>query len=155
MAEAAAPVPPAGTAAPAPGPADRFPRAVAAVVGVVFVALGLWAMADPRAFFATVATFEPYNQHFLQDIGAFQVGLGAVLLLAGVPARADALATALLGVGTGSALHTLSHVVGRDLGGAPETDIPTFVVLTILLLAAGALRWRRQRRWGPAPGAAH
>ena len=120
----------------------RLPRGVAVVLGIVFVALGAWAMADPRSFFATLAAFEPYNQHFLQDIGAFQVGLGSVLLLAGVPVRADGLAIALGGVGIGSALHTVSHVAGRDLGGTPETDIPTFGVMTVLLLAASALRWR-------------
>ena len=56
---------------------NRLPRAVAVILGVAFVALGGWAMVDPRSFFAALAAFEPYNQHFLQDIGAFQVGLGA------------------------------------------------------------------------------
>ena len=125
-----------------------WPRAVAIIGGAGFVALGAWAMVDPRSFFDAVATFEPYNQHFLQDIGAFQAGLGVVLLLAGVPVRADGLAVALFGVGVGAALHTVSHVVGRDLGGAPETDIPVFTVMAILLLAAGGFRWRQER--GPA-----
>ena len=120
----------------------RVPRAVAVVGGVGLVALGVWAMVDPRSFFDALARFEPYNQHFLQDIGAFQVGLGAVLLLAAVPTRADGLAVALVGVGVGAALHTVSHVVGRDLGGTPETDIPSFAVLAALLLAAGGFRWR-------------
>ena len=127
---------------------DRLPRGVAVVVGVAFVALGLWAMIDPRSFFAALATFEPYNQHFLQDIGAFQVGLGAVLLLAGVAVRADGLTVALVGVGVGATLHAVSHIVGRDLGGRPETDIPVFTVMAVLLLAAGAFRWRQAR--GPA-----
>src|SRR5215211_2658720 len=114
---------------------SRFPRLVALVGGVSFVALGVWAMVDPHAFFDTIATFEPYNEHFLQDIGAFQIGLGAVLLLASVPQRADGLAVALLGTGVGAALHTLSHIIGHDLGGTPETDVPVFAVIAILLLA--------------------
>ena len=126
-------------------PGHRFPRVVAMVGGVGFVALGVWAMVDPRSFFDAVAAFEPYNQHFLQDIGAFQIGLGAVLLLASLPVRADGLAVALLGVGVGAALHAVSHVVGRDLGGTPETDIPVFAVLAVLLLAAGGFRWRSER----------
>lgn len=125
-----------------------LPRGVALFLGLGFVALGLWALVAPRAFFDALAAFEPYNQHFLQDIGAFQVGLGVVLLLAGVPARADGLTGALVGVGVGAALHTVSHVVGRDLGGTPGTDIPVFAVMTILLLAAGGVRWRHARR-GP------
>jgi uncharacterized membrane protein len=124
---------------------DRIPRAVAIVGGVTFIAVGVWAMVDPRSFFEAVATFEPYNQHFVRDLGAFQIGLGAVLLLAGIPSRADGLTVALLGVGVGAALHTVSHIVGRDLGGSPETDIPLFGAMAVLLLAAGALRWRHQR----------
>lgn len=119
-----------------------LPRAVAILGGVGLVALGAWAMAAPRSFFDALATFEPYNQHFLHDIGAFQVGLGAVLLLAGVPTRADGLTVALIGVGVGAALHAVSHVIDRDLGGTPTTDIPSFAALAVLLLAAGGFRWR-------------
>jgi hypothetical protein len=122
-----------------------FPRAVAAVGGLVIGLLGVWALIAPRSFFDTVATFQPYNQHFLQDVGAFQVGLGAVLLLAALASYADGLALALLGVGIGSALHTASHVVGIDLGGNPPTDIPALAALSIILLLAG---WIRQRQVG-------
>jgi hypothetical protein len=126
-------------------PASWFPRLVAIIGGISFGALGVWAMVDPHAFFDTIATFEPYNEHFLQDIGAFQIGLGAVLLLASVPRRADGLAVALLGTGVGAALHTLSHILGHDLGGTPETDIPGFAVMALLLLVAGGVRWRQAR----------
>jgi hypothetical protein len=121
---------------------QTFPRAVALLGGAAFVALGAWAMVAPRAFFDAVALFEPYNRHFLQDIGAFQIGLGAVLLLAAALPRADALAVALLGVGAGAALHVLSHLIGTDLGGNPEIDIPTFALIAVLLLVAGVVRWR-------------
>ena len=123
----------------------RLSGGVAVVVGLQFLALGAWALAAPRSFFDTVAAFEPYNQHFVQDIGAFQVGLGAVLLLAYWRPRADGLAVALLGVGAGAALHALSHIVGRDLGGKPETDIPLLIVLAGASLAAGAVTFFRSR----------
>lgn len=124
-------------------PDNRKGRAVLAVsVGAGLVALGSWAMVDPPSFFERVALFEPYNQHFLQDLGAFQIGLGAILLLAGLIPRLDALTVALLGVGIGGALHAVSHVMGIDLGGRPGIDIPVFSVLALLLLLAGALGWR-------------
>ena len=119
------------------------PRAIGLVGGASFLATGLWAMAGPESFFERLATFEPYNQHFIQDVGAFQIGLGAVLLLAAIPARADALAVGLIGVGIGSAAHTVSHVVGRDLGGTPERDIPLLALMSLLLLAGGVWRWRQ------------
>ena len=122
-----------------------LPRVVAIVGGAGFVVLGVWAMVDPQSFFEALARFEPYNQHFLQDVGAFQVGLGVVLLLAGLSVRADGLTGALVGVGVAAALHTVSHIAGRDLGGAPERDIPVFAAMAVSLLAAGGLRWRHVR----------
>lgn len=113
-----------------------FPKMVAAIGSVSFLALGLWAMAAPRAFFDSLARFEPYNQHFVQDIGAFQIGLGAVLLLATM-GRADPLATGLLGVGAGSTAHVVSHVIGRDLGGKPARDLALFAIFSAVLLLAG------------------
>lgn len=119
-----------------------FPRVVAMLGGLSFLASGLWAMVAPESFFDAVATFEPYNQHFVQDIGSFQIGLGAVLLIAATD-RADALAVGLVGVGIGSVAHTVSHVIGRDLGGRPELDIPLTALTSLLLLAAGLWHWRQ------------
>lgn len=121
-----------------------WPRAVAVAGGIGFIAPGAWAMIEPRSFFAVLAAFEPYNQHFLQDIGAFQIGLGVVLLLAGVRARADGLSVALVGVGVGATFHAASHIVGRGLGGTPQTDIPLFATMAVLLLAAGWFRLRSE-----------
>ena len=119
---------------------SSLPRTVALIAGAVILSTGVWAMADPRSFFDAVATFEPYNPHFLQDIGAFQIGLGAVLLVA--LRQADGLVVALVGVGMGSLAHLVSHVLGTDLGGAPAVDIPALAILSLALLVAGALRWR-------------
>jgi hypothetical protein len=119
-----------------------LPRAVATASGIGLVCVGAWAMVSPTTFFEALAPFEPYNQHFLQDLGALTIGLGAVLLLAAARPRADFLAGALLGTGVGAGLHVVSHVIGIDLGGSPGIDIPAFGALAVLLLIAGAIRWR-------------
>lgn len=106
-------------------------------------------MVGPMSFFETLAAFEPYNQHFVQDIGAFQIGLGAVLMVARISDGADALAVGLVGVGIGTAAHTISHIVGQDLGGTPAVDIPVFAMLSLVLLLGGVVRWR-EHRTGPA-----
>ncbi len=118
-------------------PPSRTVRVVLAIAGAFFVLFGLWAFAAPASFYDAVATFEPYNAHFVRDIGAFQLGLGAVLLLALLPWSAAAVA--LLGAGVGSLAHALGHVLDRDLGGTPATDIPTFTLVAIVLLVVG---WR-------------
>ena len=121
-------------------------RAIAGVGGASILGAGLWAMVGPQSFYDSVATFDPYNQHLIQDIGAFQIGLGAVLLLAVFLRPPDALVVALLGTGAGSAAHVGSHLIGRELGGNPSVDIPAFTVLAALLLGAGLARFSQLRR---------
>ncbi len=122
---------------------DTAGRVAAAIGAVAFLPFGAWAMVAPRSFFDAVATFHPYNQHLVQDIGAFQLGLGVVLLIAALRPTTDALGVALVGCGIGAAAHVVSHVIGHDLGGKPATDIPTFTLVAVILLAAGARRLRR------------
>lgn len=125
-----------------PRPVAPWIRTITLVGAAFLIGVGLWAFLGPQSFFDQVATFEPYNVHFLHDIGAFQVGLGAVLALAAFPDRIDGLAAALLGVGAGALLHTVGHVIDSDLGGSPATDIPTLGILAVVLFAAGIARQR-------------
>lgn len=121
---------------------SKLPGRIAAFGGVVLAVFGLWAMVSPKSFFEQLAQFEPYNQHFIQDIGAFQLGLGAVLLLA--LRYSDSLASGLLGAGVGSAAHVVSHAIGIDLGGTPAVDIPVFALLSAALLVGGVMRIRHR-----------
>jgi hypothetical protein len=123
---------------------DRFSRGVAMAAGAVFLVFGAWAFLGPRSFFDAVAEFEPYNRHFIHDIGAFQIGLGATLVVAAFVR--DGLVVALWGVGAGATVHVLSHVIDHDHGGRPESDIPLFAIVAALLLAAALMRTRRLRR---------
>ncbi len=123
---------------------SSLPRTVAIIGAFAFLLTGAFAMAAPRAFFDAVAVFDPYNQHFVQDIGAFNLGLGAVLVLASRPA-ADALFSALAGAATGAGAHVLSHLIGMDLGGTPAIDLPIFAG-TALVLGWAALVRRRDRQ---------
>lgn len=115
----------------------RVSIAITALGGVFFVGFGIWAFADPTGFYDAVAEFPPYNEHFLHDIGAFQIGIGAALLLACW--RSDAIFSAAGGAGIGSAVHTLAHIGDRDLGGT-DGQIVIFAVVAALLLAVAALR---------------
>lgn len=121
----------------------RWVRGVTLAGAAGFLVLGIWALVSPRTFFTGLATFEPYNRHLIHDLGAFQAGLGVVLALAAFPERIDGLGAALLGVGTGAALHVVSHLLDLDLGGSPATDVPALSLLALALLAAGVTRLRR------------
>jgi hypothetical protein len=117
---------------------ERVTMFVAIVGAVVFLVFGLWPFFDPESFFDDVAEFEPYNAHFLHDIGAFQIGIGATLAIA-LWRRTDAIFAALAGAGIGSAFHTAAHFRDNDLGGQ-DSDPYVFGLFTVILLAAAA--WR-------------
>ena len=114
---------------------------IAAVGAVFFIGPGLWALIDPESFYDELAPFEPYNEHFIHDIGAFQIGIGAALAAA-LWKPADGLFAALAGAAVGGAFHTLTHFMDHDLGGK-DSDVFVFGVVTVLL-AAGA--WMRAAR---------
>ncbi len=83
--------------------------ALAAIGAAFFLGFGLWAFLDASSFFEQMAHFDPYNAHFVHDIGAFQVGIGATLAVA-LWRRSDALLAALAGAGIGSAFHLVAHI---------------------------------------------
>jgi hypothetical protein len=121
-------------------------RAVPWIAGVgaaFFLIFGLWPFLDARSFFDEVAVFEPYNEHFIHDIGAFQIGIGVALALA-VWRRRDALLAAMGGGGAGSLFHTIAHFRDHDLGGN-DSDLAVFGLVAVLLLAGAAWRLRESR----------
>lgn len=110
------------------------PRAIALVGAVFFLVGGAWAFFAPQSFFDVVATYQPYNEHLFHDLGAFQIGLGAALLLSLV--YADALFVALGGVAIGSVLHGIAHFMDKDQGG--RSSDPWALSLFGVILAVGA-----------------
>jgi PPOX class probable F420-dependent enzyme len=112
-------------------------RATGALLGLVTTAAGAWALGWPDAF-SDVVNFPPHR-HFVHDVGAFQLGIGATLLLATI--WTDAAAVALAGYTVGGATHTVAHVMDAHLGGS---GAQTWAIGSTSLLAAAvfAVRWR-------------
>jgi PPOX class probable F420-dependent enzyme len=92
----------------------RYVTVVTLLAGLGMAVAGVWCLVGPRSFAARVDF--PYHEHFLHDLGAFQLGIGATLLLALV--WRDALATALAGFLLANTVHTVNHVLDLDLGGS-------------------------------------
>lgn len=113
---------------------NRWTRLLTLVVGGVFAVQGLWAFVSPRSFYDTLATFEPFNAHFLRDIGAAMVGVGTAAVVSALHPRA--LVAGLAGLSAFQVVHVVSHVVDRDRGGNPGLDIPMFAILAVLTVAA-------------------
>ncbi len=116
---------------------NRFVLVVLVLAGLFFLLPGIWAFFNPQSFYDELATFPPYNEHLIHDIGAFQIGIGVSLLLAAV--WNDARGVALGGAAAGAVAHVLSHVIDHGEGGK-DTDVFVFGALALLLLLATALR---------------
>jgi hypothetical protein len=115
---------------------------VVAVAAAFMLIAGVWAFVWPMSFAAAVQF--PYHLHFLHDLGAFQIGIGASLLCA--LRWREAIAVALAGFVVATAVHAVSHFIDRNLGGRP-TDWLALTVLTLIAAAAlGAqLRFLKER----------
>lgn len=119
---------------------NTIARVLVGVCAVFLLASGVFALLAPEAFYTLAATYPPYNRHFIHDIGAFMLGLGAGLALALV--STDALLVALAAAAVGGVAHFVSHVTDRELGGLP-TDPITFGVFALVLV--GLTVWRLRR----------
>jgi hypothetical protein len=136
---------------PRPSPATRpmptrghgYVVVVTALTGIVMLATGLWALLAPRSFADFVAF--PYHEHFLHDLGAFQIAIGAILLLALI--WRDALAVALAGFLLGNTIHAVNHVIDLDLGGHVR-DAVGLAAISLIIGVALILRLRQSRRGG-------
>jgi hypothetical protein len=118
-------------------------RVVVALVALLFIAIGIWALASPLSFYEQLATYPPYNKHLFHDVGAFQAGIGATLLFALF--RRDALQVALLGTSVGTILHAFSHWIDRDLGGESSDPILLSALALVVVLATAVYMSQRQR----------
>ena len=130
---------------------DLLAFVVGTLSGGVMVGLGAWCLAAPRSFAAWIA-FAPYNEHLVHDLGAFQVGIGATVLLALV--WHDSLGVALSGFIAASSIHAVNHAVDRHLGGH-DTDSVLLCVLTALAALGLASHIRRVREAGSSSGDDH
>lgn len=116
------------------------PRSWCAAIGAVIALQGLWAFLAPRSFYDALATFPPYNSHFLRDIGAIQVGVGVAGVVGALPVRA--VVAGLAGLVAFQVPHVVSHAIDRDAGGRPGFDIPALSLLALLTVVALVLALR-------------
>jgi PPOX class probable F420-dependent enzyme len=111
--------------------------AVTLLAGALTLGAGVWSLAAPSSF-AEAVNF-PNAEHFLHDVGAFQIGIGTTLLLA--VAWSDGLALALAGFLVGNTIHAVNHAVDLHLGGH-ASDPWLLGAVSLLVAAALAVRLR-------------
>jgi hypothetical protein len=118
---------------------SRFVEVTLIAFGVYSVAIGLFMMVAPGAFFDTLGEFGARNDHYIFDNATFELPLG-LLLLAAVrwPSwRVPALAFATLHW----ALHALSHIIDTHHAAGQGVGLLEFAGLAVVtVILAIALR---------------
>jgi PPOX class probable F420-dependent enzyme len=122
-----------------------LPKTVALLGGLLMATAAVWCLVAPASF-ADFVDF-PRHEHFVHDLGAFQLGIAAALLLA--PIWADGLATALAGFLVANAAHAVNHAVDLNLGGRTGDAWGIGAVALVTAVALGA----RLRQLGYVVGA--
>lgn len=115
-----------------------------ALTGVFQTASGVWLLAAPGSFYDAVATYAPRNDHFLRDVGTWNVGLGLAALVAAREPRWRAPMLAILAVQF--ALHAVSHLIDIDGAEPSSLGVSNFVLLALATVVLGALAVREHRR---------
>lgn len=118
-------------------------KVVAALAGLFYLTFGIWAFAAPESFFDSIATYPPYNEHLIHDLGAFQIGLGVAALAGAV--LSNAMAATLAGVAAASLMHGVSHITDHHLGGR-SSDPWTVSLLGLIVALAAVGSWRAYKR---------
>jgi PPOX class probable F420-dependent enzyme len=115
---------------------------IVTLLGAVLTgAAAVWCLAAPGSF-ADFVDF-PRHEHFVHDLGAFQLGLAVSLLLALI--WADGLATALGGFLVANAVHAVNHAGDLDLGGRGSD--PWLIGAMAVLVGAALVVRLRQLGW--------
>jgi hypothetical protein len=87
-------------------------RPLVLLAGGYHLVLGFFMAVTPHGFYDVVASYPPYNEHFVRDIATFYLALGATLVVAAARRswQVPLLVFALVQYG----LHTVNHIV--DIG---------------------------------------
>jgi hypothetical protein len=120
---------------------SRTAQALVTIGGLFFILVALALLLVPQWFFDTIGHFPPFNRHYMGDLGAFLLPLGAGLLYAARDPARYRLLIAI--VAAGSVLHVLNHlydalVVGPFSVEHLLTDALPLAIAAILLIVA----WR-------------
>lgn len=129
----------------------RYLPLVLFVLAAVQLLLGLWMAASPQSFYDSIATYGPYNDHYIRDFSSFYIALGLALIIS---TKAASWRVPVLFIATVQYfLHTLSHIL--DVNEADPVWVGIFNLVLVAFLTvvfAALLRFTRSLEKGKRAG---
>jgi hypothetical protein len=132
-------------------------RVALGILALIGIQVGVWAAFAPRSFYddfpgsgrVWVAVDGPYNEHLVRDVGALNLALAVVAIVAFVTlSRAAVIAAggAWLAYGIPHLVYHLRHLDPLDAGD--EIAVPVSLLLSVLV--AALVLWTAWRNPGEA-----
>jgi hypothetical protein len=124
----------------------RIMRPGLAIIAISPAWVGIWAAAAPRSFYddfpgtsSWVAPLGPYDEHLVRDIGAFQLGLLAVVLFALVTLERRVVQAALVASIVAGLPHLIYHLTATGALSTADNVLSLIglalpVVIALILL---------------------
>ena len=109
-------------------------RATLWVVAVIQVGLGLLGLLAPGTFFEEIGPYAPQNDHYIGDLGAYNVAAGFGVAMAAM--RPEWRVPILVVGAVLNGLHAINHLF--DIGEASSDAKGIFDTVSLALLAAGS-----------------
>jgi hypothetical protein len=131
----------------------RVERAALAALAVVGLVTGLWAALAPRSFYddfpgggrSWVAADGPYNEHLVRDVGALNLALAVVTVVALVTLGRDVVFAAALAWLVFQVPHLIYHARHVDVyDGSDKVATIASLVLAVVLPAVVLVAVRRR-----------
>jgi len=135
----------------------RVVRVALGILALIGIQVGVWAAFAPRSFYddfpgsgrVWVAVDGPYNEHLVRDVGALNLALAVVAIVAFVTLSR----TAVLAAGGAWLAYGIPHLVYHlrhldTLDGADAFAVPFTLALNVLV--AGLVVWTAWRNPGEA-----
>ena len=117
-----------------------------AIIAISPAWVGIWAAAAPRSFYddfpgtsSWVSPLGPYDEHLVRDIGAFQLGLLAVVLFALVTLERRVVQAALVATIVAGLPHLIYHLTATEALSTADNVLSLIglalpVVIALILL---------------------
>jgi len=105
------------------------------VVAAIQLGLGLLGLLAPGTFFDEIGTYAPQNDHYIGDLGAYNVAAGFGVAMAAM--RPEWRVPILVVGAVLNGLHAVNHLF--DIGEASSDAKGVFDTIALALLAAGSV----------------
>lgn len=113
----------------------------------VSVQIGAWALVAPRSFYddfpglgrAWVSADGPFNEHLVRDVGALNLAVAVLFIIAAIRLRQDLVMIAGVVALVWGVPHAVYHFFNTDVLDSSDVAVSSFGLITFVVLGGGLI----------------